>query len=95
MKNVRSESRYITEQDVKEFGKLVKREDDKHMAWILLVELITYINNDEKKFLEQTVEKAKKNPFLKKDEEFMRKLNKHFSKNDIQYLKRLKENIKS
>lgn len=91
MKNMPRE--YITKRDVKEFRKFSQREGDRLMAWVLVVELITYINNDEETLLAQTVEKAKKNTFLKKDEEFMSKLNRHFSKKDIQYLKKLKETI--
>ena len=95
MKNVPSEKRkgYINERDVKEFSKRIRRENDRLMAWVLVVELITYINNDEKTLLAQTVGKAKKNTFLQKDEEFMNKLNSHFSKKDIQYLKEFKETI--
>ena len=63
MKNVPRE--YITKRDVKEFRKFSRREGDRLMAWVLVVELITYINNDEETLLAQTVEKAKKNTFLK------------------------------
>lgn len=101
MKNVPSESKkekrkgkgYITKRDVKEFRRLTQREDDRLMAWVLVVELITYINNNEKTLLAQTVGKAKKNTFLQKDEEFMSKMSRNFSTKDIQYLKKLKETI--
>ena len=93
MKNVRSKV-CITESDVKDFRHKIRRANDKIMAWILVVELITYVNNEEKTLLIQTIEKAKKNNFLKRNKEFMEKLNRGLSKNDIQYLKRLKINIK-
>lgn len=95
MKSVRSKCEAcITESDVKDFGHKIRRENNRIMAWILVVELITYVNNEEKTLLGQTVEKAKKNDFLKRNKEFMKRLNRGFSKNDIQYLKRLKMNIR-
>ncbi len=95
MKNVPSEKRkgYINERDVKEFSKRIRRENDRLMAWVLVLELITYISNDEEELLSQTVGKAKKNTFLQKDEEFMSKLG-QFSVKDIEYLKKFKETIK-
>lgn len=65
MENVRKKaSEYITEKDMKDFEHTVKNMYDswneQYMAWILLVELITYINNDEEALLAKTVEKARR-----------------------------------
>ena len=63
------------------------------MAWVLVIELITYISNDEAELLSQTVEKVKRNSVLRKNKEFMSKLG-QFSVKDIEYLKKIKETIK-
>ena len=95
MKNVPSEKRngYITERDVKEFRKHARREGDRLMAWVLVIELITYISNDEAELFSQTVEKVKRNSVLRKNKEFMSKLG-QFPVKDIEYLKKIKETIK-
>ena len=58
-----------------------------------MIELITYISNDEAELLSQTVEKVKRNSVLRKNKEFMSKLG-QFSVKDIEYLKKIKETIK-
>lgn len=85
MKDVRNEKN-----EVKKFRKLLEMENAKRMAWVLVLELITYINNDEKNLLAESIEKVKKNTFLKNNKEFMKKV----EEKDIQYLLNFKEEIK-
>ena len=85
MKDVRNEKN-----EVKKFRKLLEMENAKRMAWVLVLELITYINNDEKNLLAETIEKVKRNTFLKENQELMKRV----EKKDIQYLSNFKDKIK-
>lgn len=88
---------YISEQDAENFRQFFKDQTNywnKRMAWILIIELITYISDDEKELLYKTVQKAKDNSLLRKNANFMDKLIKGFSKDDIPYLKELEKIFK-
>ena len=85
MKDVRNEKN-----EVKKFRKLLEMENAKRMAWVLVLELITYIDNKEEKILAESIKKVKKNTFLKNNKEFMKKV----EEKDIQYLLNFKEEIK-
>lgn len=95
MRNVRIKyGTHITESDVKDLGHKIRDDNEKSLAWILVTELIIFLNNKEKTLLAQASEKARKNAFLKENKDFMEKLNRGFTKNDVQYLEEVRENIK-
>ena len=87
-KEIRSEKK-----DLRKLGISLKRDTDRAMGWVLVMKLITYINDDEKRLLEQTIAKVKENNFLNQETKFMNRLE-NLSKKDIKYLEEFKRKIK-